>query len=82
MKVRISKSLFAYRVESTNLHLDIHHNQLNIWGLRTGLGICLHLAKISLEKCPYQIIGTFEYLDSLNCNPMVGYNLNSMTVVM
>ena len=59
MKVRISKALFAYRVESTNLHLDIDHNQLNIWGLRTRLGICLHLAKILLEKCPYQIIGTF-----------------------
>jgi hypothetical protein len=44
------KVMFAYRVESANLHLYIDCNQLNIWVCRTGLGIGLHLAKCLLER--------------------------------
>jgi hypothetical protein len=42
--------MFAYRVESANLHLDIDRNQLDIWVCRTGLGIRLHRAKVLLQR--------------------------------
>lgn len=50
MRLGIARALFANRVESANLHLDIDRNQLDIWVYRTGLGICLHLAKFLSER--------------------------------
>jgi hypothetical protein len=42
--------MFAYRVESANLHLDIDRNQIDIWVCRTGPGIRLHRAKVLLQR--------------------------------
>ncbi len=54
MRLGIARALFANRVESANLHLDIDRNQLDIWVY--GTGIYLHLSKVLLERKHHLVV--------------------------